>query len=118
MRGEGGLCGERGVCRARNGACMAGGIHGRWGYAWPVGGGMHGGRGACVTGDICGRGVRGRGSAWQGGVCGMHSYSKEELSSKIHVPDGILARLNSGKRLYLHRLTERNRKIRKLLKDV
>ena len=71
------------------------------------------------------------GGIWQGGACrktateaggahptGMHSCSKEQLSCNIYVPNGILARSNSGKRLYLHRLTERNRKIRKLLKEI
>ena len=68
----------------RKGACIAGGMHGRWG--------------ACVMG------------AYVAGVCMVHILLEcilVQLSCNIYVPDGILARLNSGKRLCLHRLTEK-----------
>ena len=42
----------------QDGACMAGGVHGR-GHAW---------QGACMAGGVCvAGGVHGRGHVWQGG---------------------------------------------------
>ena len=53
----GGVCGRVEGC-ALQGACMVGGVHGRW-HAWQDG--------ACMAGGMHGRGMHGKGHVWQGG---------------------------------------------------